>query len=131
MNNCSTNSFYDVLKQDNMFDGKRAGNLLEWQAKIPTALRLHNRPFFNVLQGVQRPSNENADGVIDHVTWGIANQNISCVLFFTTSGSAFAVVHRVEGKMPQDGPEHGQQVWVALYEKFDGCSRETLRAELY
>ena len=31
--------------------------------------------------------------------------------------------------MSQDGPEHGQQIWVALYDKSAGCSRETLRAE--
>ena len=52
-----------------------------------------------------------------------------CVLFYTTSGSAFSVVRRFKGKRSQDGPGHGQQPWAAQCEKNDGCSREALRAE--
>ena len=70
-----------------------------------------------------------AEIITDRATWDIANQNIFCVLFCTTSGSAFSVVRRFEGKRLQDGPGHSQQAWVSLYEKFDGCSREALRAE--
>ena len=52
----------------------------------------------------ERLSSENADDTSDRATWDMANQNISCVLFLTTSGSAFLVVRRFEGKMPQNGP---------------------------
>ena len=131
MNDSSTNNFHAIVKQVNKFDGKRAGDFLEWQSKLRTALSLYNRKIYNVLQGEQRPSNEDPDGATARVTWDIANQNLFGVLFFATTGSAFSVVRRFEGKRPQDGPGHGQQAWAALCEKFDGCSREALRAEHY
>ena len=74
MNDPSTNNFYAVVKQVNKFNGKRAKDFLEWQAKLCPALSLYKRPIFDVLQGVQWPSSENADGTADHATWGIANQ---------------------------------------------------------
>ena len=131
MNDSSTNNFHAIVKQVNKFDGKRAGDFLEWQSKLRTALSLYNRKIYNVLQGEQRPSNEDPDGATARVTWDIANQNLFGVLFFATTGSAFSVVRRFEGKRPQDGPGHGQQAWAALCEKFYGCSREALRAEHY
>ena len=131
MNDSSTNNFHAIVKQLNKFDGKRAGDFLEWQSKLRTALSLYNRKIYNVLQGEQRPSNEDPDGATARVTWDIANQNLFGVLFFATTGSAFSVVRRFEGKRLQDGPGHGQQAWAALCEKFDGCSREALRAEHY
>ena len=131
MNDSSTNNFHAIVKQVNKFDGKRAGDFLEWQSKLRTALSLYNRKIYNVLQGEQRPSNEDPDGATARVTRDIANQNLFGVLFFATTGSAFSVVRRFEGKRPQDGPGHGQQAWAALCEKFDGCSREALRAEHY
>ena len=33
-----------------------------------------------------------------------------------------------EGKTRENGVEHGQDAWKALREKYDGCSREALRA---
>ena len=45
-----------------------------------------------------------------------------------TSGPAFSVVRRFEGKIREDGVGHGQDAWAALRDKFDGCSREALRA---
>ena len=131
MNDSSTNNFHAIVKQVNKFDGKRAGDFLEWQSKLRTALSLYNTKIYNVLQGEQRPSNEDPDGATARVTWDIANQNLFGVLFFATTGSAFSVVRRFEGKRLQDGPGHGQQAWAALCEKFDGCSREALRAEHY
>ena len=53
-----------IVKQVNKFDGKRAGDFLEWQSKLRTALSLYNRKIYNVLQGEQRPSNEDPDGAI-------------------------------------------------------------------
>ena len=49
--------------------------------------------------------------------------------FFTTKGAACSVVHCVAGKILYEGSGHGQRAWAALREKFDGCSREGLRAE--
>ena len=116
MNDPSIINFHAIVKQVNKFGGKRVGDFVEWQAKRLTALSLYSRPTFNVLQGVQRPSSENTDGATDHATCNIENQNIFCVLFFTAPGSVFSAVRRFEGKRPQDGLGHGQQVWVALCE---------------
>ena len=82
MNDSSTNNFHAIVKQVNKFDGKRAGDFLEWQSKLRTALSLYNRKIYNVLQGEQRPSNEDPDGATARVTWDIANQNLFGVLFF-------------------------------------------------
>ena len=60
--------------------------------------------------------------------WDDANHHLFSILFFTTSGPAFSVVRRFEGKTREDGVGHGQDAWAALPEKFDGCSREALRA---
>ena len=79
---------------------------------------------------LQRPSSENADYTSDRATWDMENQNIFCVLFLTTSSSAFLVVRRFEGKMPQNGPGHSQQAWAALCEIVYGCLQEVMRAEL-
>ena len=58
------------------------------------------------------------------------DQNLFCVLFLITSGSAFLVVRRFEEKRLQDGSGHVQQAKMALLgEKFDGCLRETLRTK--
>ena len=104
MNDSSTNNFHAIVKQVHKFDGKRAGDFLEWQSKLRTALSLYNRKMYNVLQGQQRPSNEDPDGATARVTWDIANQNLFGVLFFATIGSAFSVADSKERgpKMDQD-----------------------------
>ena len=60
--------------------------------------------------------------------WDDANHNLFSILYFTTSGPAFSVVRRFEGKRREDGVGHVQDAWAALREKLDGCSREALRA---
>ena len=57
-----------------------------------------------------------------------ANHNLFSILFFTTSGPAFSVVRRFEGKTRENGIGHGQDAWGAPRERFDGCSHEALRA---
>ena len=57
-----------------------------------------------------------------------ANHNLFSILYVTTSGPAFSVVRRFEGKPRENKVGHGQDAWAALREKFDGCSREALRA---
>ena len=61
-------------------------------------------------------------------SWDHANHNLFSILFFTTSGPAFSVARRFEGKTRDDGVGYGQDAWGALCEKFDSCSREALRA---
>ena len=52
MNDPNTYNLYDAVKQIKTNDGKRAGDFLEWQAKLRTGISLYNMPIFNVLQGV-------------------------------------------------------------------------------
>ena len=61
-------------------------------------------------------------------SWDDGNHNLFSILFLTISGPAFSAVRRFEGKTREDGVGHGQDAWRALREKFDGCSREALRA---
>ena len=61
-------------------------------------------------------------------SWDDANHNLFSILFFMTSGPAFSVVRRFEGKTREEGVGHGQDAWGALRNKLDGCSREALRA---
>ena len=61
-------------------------------------------------------------------SWDHAYHNFFSILFFTTSSPAFSVVRRFEGKTREDGVGHGKDAWGALRKKFDGCSREALRA---
>ena len=68
MNDFNSNNFHVVVKHVSTFDGKRPRNCLEWQVKLCTALSLYNRPIFNVLQGVERLSSENADGATYRAT---------------------------------------------------------------
>ena len=50
-------------------------------------------------------------------------QIISCSASYTLRHPA-----QFEGKTREDGVGHGKDAWAALREKFDGCSREALRA---
>ena len=61
-------------------------------------------------------------------SWDDANHNLFSILYFTTSGPAFSVLRRFEGKSREDGVGHGKDAWAVLREKFDGCLHEALRA---
>ena len=50
-------------------------------------------------------------------------QIIICSASYTTSGLAFSVVRKFEGKTREGGVGHGQEAWAALHEKSDGRSR--------
>ena len=71
MNDPDTNNFHAVVKEVNKFEGKRAGDFLEWQAKLCNVLNLYSRSLFNFLQGVQRSSSAIADGATNHAAWNI------------------------------------------------------------
>ena len=116
-----------VVKQVSKFDGKNADDFLEWSSKLRVSLSLYSKPIFEIVQGLQRPSDLDNDQVTARESWDDANHNLVSILFVTTFGSAFSVVRRFEGKTREDGVGHGQDAWGALREKFDGCSREALR----
>ena len=117
-----------MVKQVSKFDGKNAVDFLEWSSKLRVSLSLYNKPIFEIVQGSQRPSGLDNDQVTAREGWDDAHHNLFSILYFTTSGPAFSVVRRFEGKRREDRVGHGQDAWTALREKFDGCSREALRA---
>ena len=117
-----------VKKQVSKFDGKNPGDFLEWFSKLRVSLSLYSKPIFESVQGSQRPSGLDNDQVTARESWDGANHNLFNILYFTTSGPAFSVVRRFEGKTREDGVGRGQVAQEALLEKFDGCSREALRA---
>ena len=117
-----------VVKQVSKFDGKNADDFLEWSSKLRASLSLYRKPIFEIVQGSQRPSGLDNDQVTAREGWDDANHTLFSILFLTTSGLAFSVLRRFEGKTREDGVGHGQDAWGALHEKFDGCSREALRA---
>ena len=110
-----------VVKQVSKFDGKNADDFLEWSPKLRVSLSLYSKPIFEIVQGSQRPSGLDNDQVIARESWDDANHSFFSILFFTTSGPAFSVMPRFEGKTREDGGGHGQDAWRALCEKFDGC----------
>ena len=117
-----------VVEQASKFDGKNADDFLEWSSKLRVSLLLYSKPIFEIVQGSQRPSRLDNVQVTAREGWDGANYNLFSILFFTTSGPAFSVVRRFEGRTQEDGVGHGQDAWAALREKFDRCSREALRA---
>ena len=116
-----------VVMQVSKFDGKNADDFLEWSSKLCVSLSLYSKSTFEIVQGSQRPSDLDNDQVTAREGWDDTNHNLYSILYFTTSGPAFSVVWRFEGKTREDGVGHGQDAWAALREKFDGCSREALR----
>ena len=117
-----------VVKQVSKFDGKNADDFLEWSSKLRVSLSLYSKPIFEIVQVSQRSSGLDNDQVTARESWDDANHNLFSILFLATSGPALSVVRTFEGKTREDGVGHGQDAWAALCEKFDGCSREALRA---
>ena len=116
------------MKQVSKLNGKNADDFLELSSKLRVSLSLYSKPIFEIVQGSQRPSGLDNEQVTAREGWDDANHNLFSILYFTTSGPAFSVVRRFEEKRREDGVGHGQDAWAALREKFDGCSREALRA---
>ena len=117
-----------VVKQVSKFDGKNANDFLEWSSKLRISLSLYSKPIFEIVQGLQRPSDLDNNQATARESWDDAYHNLFSIFFLTTSGPAFSVVRRLERKTREDGVGHGQDAWAALREKFDGCSRAALRA---
>ena len=104
-----------VVKQVSKFDGKNTNNSLEWSSKLRVSLSLYSKPIFKIVQGSQRPSGLDNDQVTAREGWDDANHNLVSIRYFTTSGPAFSVVRRFEGKTREDGVGHGKDAWVALH----------------
>ena len=99
-----------------------------WSSKLRVGLSFYSKLIFEIVQGSQRPPELDNDQVTAREGWDGVNHNLFSILYLTTSGPAFSVVCRFEGKTREDGVGHGQDAWAALRETFDGCSREALRA---
>ena len=108
-----------VAKQVSNFDGKNADDFLGWSSKLRVSLSLHNESIFEIVQGSQRPSDLDDDQGIAREDCDAANHNLFSILYFTTSGPAFSVVRRFEGKTQEDRVGHGQNACEALREKFE------------
>ena len=117
------NNLHVNVKQIPECEGKKVGEFLEWDSNLRASLGVYNNTIFNILQGQERPSEFDTDQETTRATWDAANQDLYRVLFFITAASAISVVRRFQGKTPAEGPGHGQQVWAALREKLNGCSR--------
>ena len=87
-----------MVKQVSKFDGKNADDFLEWSSKLRVSLLLYSKPNFEIVQGSQQRSVLDNDQVTARESWDDANHNLFSILFFTTSGPAFSVVRRFEGK---------------------------------
>ena len=118
----------NVVKQVPKFDGKNADDFLEWSSKLHVSLSLYGKPILEIVQGSQRPSDLDNDQATARKGWDDVNHNLFSILYFSISGPAFFVVRRFEGETREDGVGHRQDAWTALRKKFDGCSREVLRA---
>ena len=66
---------------------------------------------------------------IARVRGNASNQDLFSILFFSTDGSAFYFLRKLEGTIIEDGAGHTQQTWAALREKVKWTSRDAIRAE--
>ena len=96
-----------VVKQVSKIDSKNADNVLEWSSMLRVSLSLYCKPIFEIVQGSQRPLGLDNDQVTAREGWDDANHSLFSILFFTTSGPAFSVVRRFEGRTREDGVGHG------------------------
>ena len=92
-----------VVKEVSKFDGKNADDVLERSSKLCVSLSLYSKPIFEIVQGSQWPSSLDNDQVTARESWDDTNHNLFSILFFMTSGPAFSVVRRFEGKTREDG----------------------------
>ena len=125
----SHKNFQVIIKNVHTSDGKNAADFIEWYEKIRISLIIYDKAAFRFLQGALVPSAATDTDGCKPAAWNTTKKDLYNVLFFTTKGAVCSVVRRVAGKTLDEGSGHGQRAWVALREKFDGCSREALRAE--
>ena len=117
-----------IVKNIHTFDVKNAGDFIEWYEKIRISLNIYDKAAFRGPQGEPLPSAASDTDGSKLAAWNTVNEDLCDVLFVTTKGAICSVVRRLAGKILDEGSGHGQRVWAALHEKFDGCSREALRA---
>ena len=55
------NNFRVIVKEITKFDGRRAGEFLEWDSKLRASFSVYNKTTFNVSQAQERPSEFEAD----------------------------------------------------------------------
>ena len=121
--------FQVIVKNVHTFNGKNAADFIEWYEKIRISLEIYDKAAFRVLQEAPLPSAATDIDGSKLAAWNTANVDLYNVLFFSTKSAACSIVRRFAGKTLDEGSGHGQRAWAALREKFDGFSREALRAE--
>ena len=70
-------SVQQMVKQVFTFDGKKAGDFLEWSFMLRVSLSLYHKSTFNIVQGSQRPSELDNDQVTAREAWDDANQTFT------------------------------------------------------
>lgn len=102
--NLPLTNFNLSLNKSSNLRSNRTGNVLQWHVKPPTTLSLYKRTIFNGFDYVRQPSSVDADSTSASATWYVANQDICCVTFSATAGSAFPIRCRFERKALQGRP---------------------------
>ena len=125
----SHKNFKVIVKNVHTFDGNNAADFIEWYEKIRISLNIYDKAAFRVLQGASVTSAVTDTDGSKLAAWNTANEDLCSVLLFTTKGAACSIVCRFASKTLDEGSGRGQRAWAALRERFDGCSREALRAE--
>ena len=92
-----------MVKQVSKFDGKNADGFPEWSSKLRVSLSLYSKLTFEIVQGLQRPSDLDNGQATARACWDDANHTLHGILYFTIAGPAFSVVRRFEGKTREDG----------------------------
>ena len=69
-----------VAKQVSKFDGKNADYFREWDSKLRASLSLYSKPIFEIVQGLQRPSDLDNDQATAREGWDDANHNLFSIL---------------------------------------------------
>ena len=119
----AVNNFHVIVKQITMFDGRKTDEVLVWDSNLRFNLKVYNKTIFNVLREKERPSEFDADQEATRATWDAANHDLCSVSLFPKASSVLSDVRRFQGKTPAGEAGQGQQAWVVLCEKFNGCLR--------
>ena len=78
-------------------------------------------------QGRERPSETDDSHATGGAAWDVANQDLFVYCYFRRA--AQPIVRRFKRTTLEGGAGHGKQARAALSEKFEGSSREAIRAE--
>ena len=81
MESGAVDNFHVIVKKVTKFDGRRADKVLGWNSKVLASRSVYNKTISNVLQGIERSSEFDADQKTTRATWDAANQDLYSALF--------------------------------------------------